>query len=85
MKVFQLENNWSIDNLRITERPKPVVGHGQLLLRIRAVSLNYRDLVVLKRGYGPYTGNLPLIPVSDGVGEEPTDPLRPSLSLRPLD
>ena len=69
MKVFQLENNWSIDNLRITERSKPVAGPGQLLLKIRAASLNYRDLVVLKRGYGLNTGNLPLIPVSDGVGE----------------
>jgi NADPH:quinone reductase-like Zn-dependent oxidoreductase len=36
---------------------------------MKAASLNFRDLVVPNRGYGAFTGNLPLIPVSDGVGE----------------
>lgn len=36
---------------------------------MRAASLNYRDLLVPERGYGVHTGTLPLIPVSDGVGE----------------
>jgi NADPH:quinone reductase-like Zn-dependent oxidoreductase len=40
-----------------------------VLLRMKAASLNYRDLVVPARGYGSYTGTLPLIPISDGVGE----------------
>jgi NADPH:quinone reductase-like Zn-dependent oxidoreductase len=40
-----------------------------VLLRMKAASLNYRDLVVPDRGYGQYTGTLPLIPLSDGVGE----------------
>jgi NADPH:quinone reductase-like Zn-dependent oxidoreductase len=40
-----------------------------VLLRMKAASLNYRDLVVPSRGYGAFTGNLPLIPLSDGVGE----------------
>ena len=35
---------------------------------MRAAALNYRDLIVPLRGYGPRTGTLPLIPVSDGVG-----------------
>jgi NADPH:quinone reductase-like Zn-dependent oxidoreductase len=36
---------------------------------MKAASLNYRDLVVPGRGYGSFTGSLPLIPISDGVGE----------------
>jgi NADPH:quinone reductase-like Zn-dependent oxidoreductase len=36
---------------------------------MRAAALNYRDLLVPLRGYGAMTGTLPLIPVSDGVGE----------------
>jgi NADPH:quinone reductase-like Zn-dependent oxidoreductase len=36
---------------------------------MKAASLNYRDLVVPQRGYGKLTGTLPLIPISDGVGE----------------
>lgn len=69
MKVFQLQNNWSIEHLTLAERPEPQVGPGQVLLRMQAASLNFRDLVVLQRGYGALTGTLPLIPVSDGVGE----------------
>src|SRR5262245_4604410 len=68
MRVFELRE-WSLDHLRPGERPAPVAGPGQVLLRMRAASLNYRDLVVLRRGYGALTGTLPLIPVSDGVGE----------------
>ena len=39
-----------------------------MLVQMKASSLNYRDLVVPERGYGSYTGTLPLIPISDGVG-----------------
>ncbi len=69
MKVFQLQDNWSIDNLTLAERPKPELGPGQVLLQMKAASLNFRDLLVPKRGYGALTGTLPLIPISDGVGE----------------
>ena len=69
MKVFQIENDWGMDNLRLSSRPDPKPGPGQVLLRMKAASLNYRDLVVPMRGYGSFTGNLPLIPISDGVGE----------------
>ncbi len=69
MKVFQIQDDWSMDNLIIAERPKPEPGPGQVLLKMLAASLNYRDLLVPRRGYGRQTGTLPLIPVSDGVGE----------------
>jgi NADPH:quinone reductase-like Zn-dependent oxidoreductase len=68
VRAWQLER-WSIDSLRIVDRPRPSAGPGQVLLRMKAASLNYRDLVVPRRGYGPQTGELPLVPVSDGVGE----------------
>jgi len=69
VKAFQLQDEWSIDHLRRVERPDPAPGPGQVLIRLRAASLNFRDLFVLKRGYGASTGTLPLVPVSDGVGE----------------
>ena len=69
MKVFQLQDDWSIDHLTLTDRPKPEAGPGQVLLQMKAASLNYRDLLVPQRGYGALTGTLPLIPISDGVGE----------------
>ncbi len=69
MRVFQIEGDWGIDHLRLAVRPEPEPGPGQVLVRMKASSLNYRDLVVPLRGYGRHTGTLPLIPVSDGVGE----------------
>ena len=69
MRVFQIEGDWGIDNLRLAERPDPEPGPGEVLVRMTAASLNARDLIVPERGYGRATGELPLIPVSDGVGE----------------
>ena len=69
MKVLQIQDDWSIDNLTLTDKPVPEPGHGQVLIKMKAASLNYRDLLVPQRGYGALTGTLPLIPVSDGVGE----------------
>ncbi|HVB47137.1 MAG TPA: NAD(P)-dependent alcohol dehydrogenase [Burkholderiales bacterium] len=69
MKVFQIQDDWGINYLRLAMRPDPRPGPGQVLLKMKAASLNYRDLFVLERGYGAHTGTLPLIPLSDGVGE----------------
>lgn len=69
MRVFQIQDDWGMDHLQVATRPDPRPGTGEVLLRMRAASLNYRDLLVPGRGYGSFTGNLPLIPVSDGVGE----------------
>lgn len=69
MRVFQIQDDWGFDHLQLATRPDPRPGPGQVLLRMKAASLNYRDLVVPNRGYGSFTGTLPLIPVSDGVGE----------------
>lgn len=68
MRVFQIEGEWGIDNLRLSERPEPEAGPGQVVVEMRMASLNARDLIVPERGYGHATGVLPLIPVSDGVG-----------------
>ncbi|MFY8085987.1 MAG: zinc-dependent alcohol dehydrogenase family protein [Rubrivivax sp.] len=68
MRVFQIEGEWGMDHLRLSTRPEPQAGPGQVVVQMKASSLNYRDLVVPNRGYGSHTGTLPLIPVSDGVG-----------------
>ena len=69
MKVFQIQDDWSMDHLKIAERGQPQPGPGEVLLQMKAASINYRDLVVPLRGYGAFTGTLPLVPISDGVGE----------------
>lgn len=68
MRVFQIEGDWGMEHLKISTRAEPKAGPGQVVVQMRASSLNYRDLVVPNRGYGSHTGVLPLIPASDGVG-----------------
>lgn len=54
--------------LEIVERPEPVPGPGQVVVRVRAASLNYRDLLTVKGGYGSMV-KPPFVPLSDGAGE----------------
>lgn len=68
MKVYEIQNSFGLDSLTIAERPDPSPSYGQVLIKVRAVSLNYRDLMVVKGWYDPNIP-LPLIPFSDGVGE----------------
>lgn len=68
MKVMQIEGEWSADHIRRAERPEPKPGRGEVLLKMEAASLNFRDTVLVRRGYGRWSGELPLVPVSDGAG-----------------
>lgn len=68
MRVFQVQNNWSLDNVQLAERPEPNAGPGEIRVRMLASALNYRDLLVPKKGYGARMQALPLIMLSDGVG-----------------
>lgn len=69
MRVQEIVGDWGLEHVERGERAEPEVRRGELVLKMRASSLNYRDLVVLDRGYGARTGTLPLVPLSDGVGE----------------
>ena len=59
---------FSLDQMAIVERPDPVPGPGQALVRLRAASLNFRDLLTVQGKYNPKL-KLPIIPCSDGAGE----------------
>jgi NADPH:quinone reductase-like Zn-dependent oxidoreductase len=68
MKAWTLEAGFGFENLKLVDRPEPKPGPGQIVVRVRAVSLNYRDLLVVKGLYNPKM-SLPRIPCSDGAGE----------------
>ncbi len=68
MKAFEVQNTFGLDSLVMTDRPEPRPGPGQVLLKMRAWSLNFRDLMVVKGLYNPRL-RLPMVPLSDGVGE----------------
>jgi NADPH:quinone reductase-like Zn-dependent oxidoreductase len=58
---------FSIDALKLVERPVPVARRGEILVRVHCASLNYRDLAILAQGYLP-TLPLPYVPASDAAG-----------------
>lgn len=67
MHGYEIQGSFGLENLRLTERPDPELGPGQVALEVRAASLNYRDILMARGHYNPRQP-LPLIPCSDGVG-----------------
>jgi NADPH:quinone reductase-like Zn-dependent oxidoreductase len=49
MRAIQVSEPWGVDRVEVVERPEPKPGHGQVLVRMKAVSLNYRDLLMPMR------------------------------------
>lgn len=69
MQAYHLEQPGSVDGLLLREHPAPQPGPGQVLVRVFASALNYRDLMVL-RGYAVGPALKPaVVPLSDGAGE----------------
>lgn len=67
MQAWVLDEGFGIDRLRRVERPLPVPGPGQVLVRITAASLNFRDLLLVQGIYNPRQA-LPVVPGSDAAG-----------------
>jgi NADPH:quinone reductase-like Zn-dependent oxidoreductase len=67
MKAAVLETPGA-ENLKIKEVLDPRPGRGEVLVRLHASSLNYRDYVVVQGGYGSQQKRHDLIPLSDGAG-----------------
>src|SRR5579883_2971003 len=67
MKLWRIPA-FGIDNLEFIDAPPPKPGAGEVLIKVQAVSLNYRDLMIVTGRYNPKMA-LPRVPVSDGAGE----------------
>lgn len=69
MKAMVLDGDWGTENIKLRERPDPEPGPGELVIAIKAVSINPRDRIMCLGGYGRMGGSLPLVPLCDGAGE----------------
>lgn len=68
MKAYEIQSNAGIDALALVDRPQAKPAPGQVLIQVKATSLNYRDLLVIEGAYSAGQ-KYPLIPMSDGAGE----------------
>jgi NADPH:quinone reductase-like Zn-dependent oxidoreductase len=68
MKAYRIDRFGSVDGIVLRPSDDPRPGLREVLMRVRATSLNYRDLMVLK-GCGRGPAKLGVVPLSDGAGE----------------
>ncbi len=68
MRVWCLDSGFGFENLRIEQRAEPSCGPRQVVIRVHAVSLNARDVMMVRGEYNPRQ-KLPLIVASDAAGE----------------
>jgi NADPH:quinone reductase-like Zn-dependent oxidoreductase len=68
MKVMEMRDEWGLEHIKPGIRPERTPAPGEVLVKMAAASVNYRDFVMTRRGYGTHSGQLPLIPLSDGAG-----------------
>ncbi|MBA4014026.1 MAG: NAD(P)-dependent alcohol dehydrogenase [Phenylobacterium sp.] len=70
MRALEVAAPWGFDALKVVEAPDPTPGHGEVLVRMKAVSLNYRDMLMVNGMYsrGSSTAGGTITPFSDGCG-----------------
>jgi NADPH:quinone reductase-like Zn-dependent oxidoreductase len=67
MKTFEYRG-FGLENLVLVDREPPRAGRGEVVVKFRAASLNYRDVLFFKGAYKP-DAPFPVVPFSDGAGE----------------
>ena len=67
MKIWEVKG-LGLDNLTLTEKNIKSIADDEVLVKMKAATLNYRDLIMIDGGYGPIGGKPPFIPISDGAG-----------------
>ena len=69
MKLYQVQGSDGPEkSLKQIEQDRPTPGPGEVLIAVKAVSLNFRDLIITKGGY-PRNEKNPVVPCSDAAGE----------------
>jgi len=69
MRLYQFGKLGSLDGLKLREAEVPRPGAGQVVVRVRACSLNHRDLNIISGNYTSVAIKPDAIPLSDGAGE----------------
>jgi len=66
MRAYSFDS-FGVEHLKLQEVQPPRPGPGEVVVDVQALSLNFRDLLVIKGLYNPKL-KLPAVPISDGAG-----------------
>jgi len=66
MRAVEIQGAYGLENLALVERDVPKAGPGEIVVRLKAACLNFRDFATVLGMGGQY--KLPLVPLSDSVG-----------------
>jgi len=70
MRAYELQDvDPDFEGLERVERPRPEPAADEVLVRVRAASINYRDLALAATEFGYQGEELPMVPLSDGAGD----------------
>jgi NADPH:quinone reductase-like Zn-dependent oxidoreductase len=70
MRAYEIvAGSVGLEGLRRCDRPDLQAGAGQILVRLRAASLNFRDLLIARGKYAGGSVKQAVVPLSDGAGE----------------
>ncbi|WP_017993753.1 zinc-dependent alcohol dehydrogenase family protein [Rhizobium leguminosarum] len=67
MKIYRLQKIGSVNGLELREEPTPSPGPGEVLVNIKATSLNFRDLTIIN-GWSPFPLEEGRVQLSDAAG-----------------
>ena len=68
MRVYELNGTRGLGSIALSQRPDAAPLRGQIVIRMRAWSLNYRDLLIVNDNYGGLKPDH-VIALSDGAGD----------------
>lgn len=69
MKRYVMNSGAGLQGLRLQEVPRPVPGPDEALVRVRAASLNYREISILVDGRYPLPVKPDVVALADGAGD----------------
>jgi NADPH:quinone reductase-like Zn-dependent oxidoreductase len=68
LRTYRIDAIGSLDGLMAHEEPTPAPAAGEVLVRVKATALNFRDIFTIK-GQSPFPVKIGVIPMSDAAGE----------------
>ncbi|AMK21093.1 NADPH:quinone reductase [Sphingobium sp. TKS] len=70
LRLWTVTEPWGPEGLTLDETADPMPGRGEVRVRLRAASLNYRDLLIVRGRHvgGALKHGAPIIPIGDGCG-----------------